>query len=186
MNIMKKILLGKREMKKPILIATLGFPGSGKTYFSERLAKRKNFLHLNSDKVRLTLFKDPQYTVGEHLLLAKIMDLMAEEVLKASRSVIYDVNFNKRAHRLRLQKLAKRAGAKYVLVWLKTDIKKAESRILKRVKRKTKTNLYRPINLDILHKMRKELEEPVKDERYILIDGHSSFRKQLSQFHSKL
>jgi uncharacterized protein len=82
-------------MKKPLLIATLGYPGSGKTYFSERLSKKKHFFHLNSDRIRLAIFDKPQYKPEEHRIVFRLMDSLAQDLLRQGVSVVYDANFNK-------------------------------------------------------------------------------------------
>lgn len=173
--------------QRPYLIATIGFPGSGKTYFSENLSKAEGFIHLNADRERLELFSPPQYTVDEHQALSKEMDKMAEGYLCDGKSVIYDVNFNKRVHRTRIEELARRTGAEYRLVHIVTSPDIALERLLIRGKDgKQDPELYRPINLDIFHKMKDELEYPDDTEEVIRIDGEGSFDLQYMQLKESL
>lgn len=174
----------KYKFNKPLLIATFGYPGSGKTYFSERLAKEANFFHLAVDKIRLAMFEKPKYTKEEHKAVFQFMDSLAEELLKKGISVIYDANFNFRKNRIEMQKLARRAKATYRLVWVKTNEKKALKRLGQRAKLKNlkRKKLYRPIDIKIFRKLQNEMEIPVKTEPVIHIDGHTNFLKQLEQF----
>lgn len=82
-------------MKKLILFATLGFPGSGKTFFSARFAKDFKIFHLNSDRVRSEIFPKPNYTAEENTAVFRTMDFIAEELLRIGISVIYDANIHK-------------------------------------------------------------------------------------------
>ncbi len=174
-------------MPRPILIATMGYPGSGKTHFSEKLAEQEGFVHLNADRERLRLFKKPQYTKKEHLALSVAMDRVAEELLLQGKSVIYDVNFSRRIHRERVQAIAERANAEYRLVHLVTSEPVALERLKVRGRNTEQDpELYRPIDLQIFHRMKAEVEEPHSSEPVIKIDGESSFEEQLEQFRKSL
>ena len=50
---------------KPAFIAVSGLPGTGKSYFSRKLAERLPFLILESDALRKLLFPSPAYTAQE-------------------------------------------------------------------------------------------------------------------------
>ena len=170
-------------MSRPYLIATLGYPGSGKTYFSEHLARQEGFFHLNADRERLALFKKPQYTSEEHQVLSKAMDRSAEELLKKGISVIYDVNFNRAIQRKRIQGIAERTDAQYRLVHLVTSPSTALERVRTRGRDATEDpELYRPIDSNIFHRMKNEIEEAGVSEPVITINGEASFEKQLTQF----
>jgi predicted kinase len=171
-------------MKKPLLLATFAYPGSGKTYFSERLAKKLAYFHLSSDKIRLAMFRDPKYTPVEHETVFRFMDYLAEELLQHGVSVIYDANFNKRVHRSKLPRVARRTGAKAHLIWIQTSEEVAMKRLEKRAKysSRKKQELYRPITKAIFEQLRDEMERPAKSEKVIKIDGHLSFSKQFEQF----
>lgn len=168
-------------MKKPTLLVTLGFPGSGKTYFSEKLSKERGFFHINSDIIRFTYSKNPTFSKDEHEGVFALMDLITEKLLKSGISVIYDCNTNFRSHRSRIRSIAKRARANYYLVWLQTNIRMAEKRLVKRaaLRGKKKRLLYRPVNLETLHKLKNEMQIPTNKEKFIAIDGHLPFSKQI-------
>ena len=171
-------------MKKPILITTLGFPGSGKTYFAENISKELNFFHLNSDKIRHTMYENPQFTPEETQGVFRLMDQLTKDLLKKGINVIYDANMNFRAHRKRLEMIAKKCGAKHHLVWIQVDVPIAEKRILNRgtIKNKDKKLIYKSLDVAILHKLKGEIEVPTKSEPLIVINGHDTFQKQLQYF----
>ena len=87
--------------KQPLIIKLLGVPGSGKTYFSQHLAPKINAVHLNSDAMRLAIFKsteettriynsDDRSTLNSYVHGA--LEYVAEQVLSNRTSVIYDAN----------------------------------------------------------------------------------------------
>ena len=171
-------------MKKPLLIATLGYPGSGKTYFSERLAKEYNLFHLNSDRIRFELFPNPTFKPEEHRVVFGFMDYLAEELLKLGVSVVCDANTNKRTHRNKFFRLAKKRNARYVLVHISTPVELAEKRLIQRKKitSKEKQKFYRSIDVSVLHLLKKEIELPSLSEPVITIDGKKNFTEQLQEF----
>ena len=171
-------------MKKPLLIATLGYPGSGKTYFSERLAKEYRFFHLNSDKIRLEIFPNPTFTLAEHEVVFRFIHYLIEELLGLGVSVICDANSNKKFHRNTFVKQAKKYGARYVLVHINTPVEVAEKRLIKRrnIKHPEKKKYYRPLDLSVLHEMRKEIEYPDHTETVLEIDGRKPYSLQAAVF----
>ncbi len=175
-------------MKKPTLFATLGFPGSGKTYFSERFAKEFKLFHLNSDRLRLDMIENPKYTSQEHRQVFTVMDYITDHLLAAGISVIYDANSTKRAYRNRLRKIARINKANYLLIHIKTPVATAEKRLEKRklIKSSAKQKYYRPIEKEVLHGIRKETEEPLPTEPHVVIDGLKRYKDQITLVKSVL
>ena len=171
------------KLDKLVLFSTLGFPGSGKTYFAKKFAKELNVFHLNSDRVRLEIFPNAKYTPEEHLVIFRVMDFIAEELLNHGVSVIYDANSTKRVYRDRLRKIAKQAGAKYVLLWFQTPVEIALKRIQKRTGFKTERmkKYHRPTNESVLHHIRGEEEAPSNTEFHIVVDGKKLYKTQVNE-----
>src|SRR3989344_8433456 len=150
-------------MHKPILFTTLGFPGSGKTYFARRFAKDIVAFHLSSDIVRNQLFPKPRFTSKENRMVFGMMDYIAEELRRCGVSVVCDANFNKRAYRKRLRRIAKKCGARYLLLRFQTPIATALKRLGYRRALKAAHVLkhHRPIPDNVLFLMKKKIEEPM-------------------------
>ena len=165
-----------RQQKKAILLATLGFPGSGKTFFSRRFAKERGFFHLNSDRVRGEIFSTPVYNKKENDAVFRAMDYIAEELLSRGVSVIYDANSTRRAYRRDLQRLARKQQAGYLLLWFRTPVNVAIKRIKKRneLKRELLKKYHQPIDLAVLFRIRRHIEEP-KAEPYLALDGTAPY-----------
>lgn len=168
----------EKKRKKPILFATLGYPGSGKTFFSRRFAKDFNLFHLNSDRLRLEMFSNPKYTIAENASVFRTMDFIADELLQRGISVIYDANSTKRIYRKRLQQIAKKRKAKYILLWFKTPVTTALKRIKKRSELRSELmkKYHKAIDDSVLFRIKSEEEEP-RREPHIIIEAES-FNKQ--------
>lgn len=165
---------------KPILFATLGYPGSGKTYFSRKFAKDFHILHLNSDRVRKSMFKKPKYNWYENQLVFSVMDAIMEEALAAGVSVIYDANSTLREYRKRMQKTVKKHGASFFLLWFKTTIATAKKRLGTRKRCTTKScSMYHPpIPREVFERLRTQIQEPTIREPHIILNGADTYAKQ--------
>jgi len=166
--------------KTPILFATLGFPGSGKTYFSRKFAKEFHILHLNSDRIRKALFPKPKYTQWEHDIVFPLMDMLAEEALGSGISVIFDANSTRRIYRRHMQKMAKKLGASFFLLKFQIPISIAKERLgtRKRCTRKVCQDYHPPVPAEVFERLRKTIEEPTAKEPTIFITGTDTYAKQ--------
>ncbi len=154
---------------KPTLIATLGLPGSGKSYFAERLAKDLHFAHLRSDEIRLQINPKPTYTNEEHKVVFGLMDFLTLKLLSTGVSVIYDANVNKHIHRQNLRGIAGEQDAKFVLIYIDTPLEIAIKR--------AKTREFHPIDQDVVESLHKEMEYMPEEEK-VTINGLESYEKQ--------
>ncbi|MBI5220709.1 MAG: ATP-binding protein [Candidatus Liptonbacteria bacterium] len=173
---------------KPILISTLGFPGSGKTHFARRFAKDCGFFHLSSDRLRLEMFPEPTFRPKEQAAVFRTMDYICEELLRRGISVIYDSNCNRREHRRRLKNIARRCGARYLLLWFCSPVPLALRRLQDRkgVEAPHLLKYYRPVPARVLFSQKEEIEEP-RREKHVKLDSSRSYQRQkeevLNYFH---
>ena len=118
----------------PAFIVVSGLPGSGKSYFCRRLAKRlfslsppslaspsanpssPSFPILESDAMRRSLFSTPDYSRGESDRLFQACYTLIEELLGKGIPLILDSTNLIERHRERLYHIADRAGARLILV----------------------------------------------------------------------
>src|SRR5690606_2890802 len=82
-----------------MIVIVLGLPGSGKSYFAERLAKMKNAVYINSDRLRKELFpkrtySDLEKTTVYDAMLKKMVEAKAEK-----KHVVLDATFHKKETR---------------------------------------------------------------------------------------
>ncbi len=101
---------------KPSLIIISGLPGTGKSYFSARLAEKLPAKVLQSDSLRKTLFPKPTYNAAESAHLFKLIHLVIEKLLKKGISIILDATNLSEHHRERLYSIAERLDSKLILV----------------------------------------------------------------------
>lgn len=76
-----------------MIILVAGLPGSGKSYFAERLAERLDAVYINSDRVRIALQATGKYSTADKLLVYKEMLLQATRALEQKSRVVVDATF---------------------------------------------------------------------------------------------
>jgi len=100
----------------PAFIVVSGLPGTGKSYFSNKLAGRLSLVVLESDALRKTLFPSLSYSLAENSRLFRAIHLLTERLLKRGISVILDATNLSERHRERLYSIAGRLNIKLILV----------------------------------------------------------------------
>ncbi len=76
-----------------MLIIVMGLPGSGKSYFAQRLAERLEATYLGSDSVRKSMNALGRYTQDDKLLVYNQLYTLADEALKKNEPVVVDATF---------------------------------------------------------------------------------------------
>lgn len=183
-----------QPMNKPLLIVFLGFPGSGKTYFSKRLAKRLKAITFNSDALRLSMFGSLETieqirTQDKSRLYNDVfgaMNYASKQAILSGYSVIYDAQMTKRIDRTRIEKLAEETGAIPILVWIKTSPEVAYKRGQER-DASDDSNKYSSDKIKFLVDRFADVTDlPEFTETTIEIDGEIGFDEQFTSFHSQL
>jgi predicted kinase len=100
----------------PVFIIISGLPGTGKSYFSNKLAEKLSIIVLESDALRKILFPSPTYTLEESTRLFQTIHLLLEKLLKKGISVILDATNLSERHRQRLYNITDRLNVKLILV----------------------------------------------------------------------
>ena len=102
----------------PASIVLAGLPGTGKSYFSHRLAEKVPVVILETDALRKTLFSEPTYSPSESGLLFEAVHVLIGWLLKRGVSVILDATNLSERHREVLYRIAGQNGAKLIIVYL--------------------------------------------------------------------
>jgi predicted kinase len=137
----------------PAIIIILGLPGSGKSYFAERLAKRLDADYINSDRLRKELFPERTYSESEK---AKVYDAMFKKMEEASikkKNLVLDATFHKRDSREQFIKHTK-GKIYFIEVW-------AEENIIK--ERLQKSRRYSEADFKI-HELIRQQWEPLEED----------------------
>lgn len=104
---------------RPVLVVISGLPGTGKSYFSKKLAGRWPFLIVESDALRRVLFRLPSFSAEESLRLFAAIHLLVKDYLAQRISIIMDATNLLERHREILYSIAERQGAKLIVVRVK-------------------------------------------------------------------
>ena len=78
-----------------MIIIVFGLPGTGKSYFAEKLSRRLAAKYINSDILRNTLQSRGKYTLIDKLHIYRVMAEKTREALEQGESVIVDATFYK-------------------------------------------------------------------------------------------
>jgi len=116
----------------PALIVVSGLPGSGKSYFSRRLAERLPLPIIESDAMRQILAPKPSYSPSESERLFRACHMLIGDLLRKGISVIFDATNLIENHREQLYRIAERADAKLVLVRVEAPPEVVQQRLERR------------------------------------------------------
>ncbi len=78
-----------------MIIIVFGLPGSGKSYFAERLAKMTGAEYVNSDRLRKQMFSSRKYTEKEKNAVYNAMLAKLKEAVLQEKSILLDATFHK-------------------------------------------------------------------------------------------
>jgi predicted kinase len=134
-----------------MVIVVFGLPGTGKTFFSEKLAERTGAVHLNTDIIRIKMGKKGVYDdQTKNLIYANMLD-QAADYLVNGRDVILDGTFLRKEQRRQIHELAQLKGQAIYFIEILADEKVVEERL--KEKRK-----FSEADLDIYRMLKKEYE----------------------------
>jgi predicted kinase len=102
----------------PVLVLISGLPGTGKSYFSRKLAEQLPSVIVESDALRKTLFPSPVYSAEESQRLFLACHRLIEELLNSGISVILDATNLVEHHREHLYRIAESLKVKLIVVWV--------------------------------------------------------------------
>lgn len=163
----------------------LGYPGAGKTTTAEYIAEITGAIHLNSDRFRLHMLKEPKFTDEEHDFIYNALDYLTELLLKSGVSVIYDANLNRYVHRKDKYEICARANAKAQLIWITTD----EALARKRATERAEGDSRRPFgNMDteMFDRLIRTIEPPREHEPVLVLSGAEISLETLRQRFEKI
>ncbi|HMT55710.1 MAG TPA: ATP-binding protein [Candidatus Saccharibacteria bacterium] len=176
----------KVQTTKPLLVLLYGFPGAGKTHFARNLSENLACAHVHGDKIRYELFEDPQYDRQENGIVTQLMQYMSEEFLSAGINVIYDTNAMRRSTRAQLREMARKKGAKTIVVWFQMDPETAFDRTQKRDRRKADDKYAMAFTNDMFKRYIAHMQHPENTEDYVVVSGRHTYPSQQTSFFKKL
>lgn len=103
---MTEIASPAEAVAEPVIVLVFGLPGSGKSYFAERLSARIGASLVSSDRIRRDLEMLGRYNQKSKAVIYKRMLALMEDKIKAGRSVVLDATFSKEKWRNAFRKRA--------------------------------------------------------------------------------
>jgi len=156
-------------MQQPTLYLFIGAPGSGKTTTAQIIAETTGAVHIWADAERHKLFPHPSHSREESDLLYTKLNIEAEQLLAAGRSVVFDTNFNFYADRHKLDAIAKRHHADTLIIWMTTPTDIARTRSVGTHENRNGYTMH--MTNDQFDAIVAKLEPPREDEKTVQIDG---------------
>jgi hypothetical protein len=101
---------------KPAFIVVSGLPGTGKSYFCNKLVERLPLIILESDVLRKVLFSPPSYSLAESSRLFRATHRLIERLLERGISLVLDATNLSERYRERLYSIADHLDARLILV----------------------------------------------------------------------
>ena len=159
---------------KPHIIIMVGIPGSGKTFFAEQFATTFNAPAVFVDKIRETIYTNPNYSKEQEDATNKTALYCLNEILKSGRTIVFDGSANSRSERDQIAKLSRSAGYEPLFVWVQTDISTAQSRSLK-----AKADRNARMTKELFDIKVSRFTNPNHTEKYVVISGKHAHSSQL-------
>jgi len=143
-----------------MIIIIFGLPGSGKSYFASKLAKKLQARYVNSDVIRNKLFTVKEYTLEEKMKVYNEMIREMKKAIQQNTNIILDATFYKKSIRNKFSEAVKEfeLSILFIEVWTNQKV------IIGRLSRKRQ---YSDADYAI-HLYLKEAFEPMKREHLIL------------------
>jgi len=151
----------------PVLVVVSGLPGTGKSYFSRRLAEKVPLAVLESDALRKVLVASPRHTGKENARLFQAIHAVIDLSLEKGIPVLLDATSLAEAHREPLYRLAERHHAKLMVVVVGAPPEVVRRRLEERQRSSVRQD-HSDADWEVYHRLR-PLQEPVR-RNHIRVD----------------
>jgi len=152
------------------VIIVFGLPGSGKSYFASRLAKKLEARYLNSDEIRMQMLQNRSYSQQEKIKVYDRMKNDMQTALAAGQDVVLDATFYKKKWREPFVQAAK-CPVRFIEIRADDDIVK-ERLAKKRAVSEADYNVHLKV---------KAAFEPLAEPHLVLTSGQDNIDKMLNE-----
>lgn len=142
-----------------MIIIVFGLPGSGKSYFASQLAKTINASYLNSDRIRMDLFKTRTNSEKEKAEVYSAMLSKMKEAVNQNRDLVLDATFHRNETRNSFIKEMEGRGSIFFI-----EVKADENVIRERLKKK---RLYSEADFEV-YKFIQQRWDPMTEPHLLL------------------
>ncbi len=132
-----------------MVIVVFGMPGTGKTFFSEKMAEKTGAVHLNTEIIRIKMGKKSVYDEQvKNTIYANMLDQTAD-YLANGRDVIMDDTFLLQEQRMQIKEIVQNKGHDIHFIEIFANEKVVEERLKKNRKfSEADLELYRNLKLE--------------------------------------
>ena len=163
---------------KPLLLVTIGPPGTGKSFFARRFSEMFNAPLVSFDEIRFELFNDVTFSEDESVIVGRVAGLQLRELLKTRKTIILDGGHNPKVSRFELAKVAKAAGYSILYIWTQIDEDTARRRSLHRNASNEDDQFNRSLTGEEFENHARKFTAPSSFEHYVVISGRHNFPSQ--------
>lgn len=156
-----------------MLVIIFGLPGTGKSFFGEKLSKHLDWEYINSDRIRHALNLRGKYEASDKKKVYEAIFQKAKELLGRNKNIILDATFSDHKQLAEAKELAYNMGKEIKLIEMKAD----EQTIKERISKKRK---YSEAGFDIYEKIKNEFD-PIKEPHLVLDSSNNSVHKLLEK-----
>lgn len=168
-------------MKQTLLIIS-GLPGTGKSYLADKIAGKLCLKVLRTDEIRKELagisreehkyekFKKGIYSKEMNERTYREMFNRTKKFLKEGKSCILDATFSMRKDRKMAEKIAREAGAVFLII----ECICPEEIVIERMKKRIKKGTISDATIGIYQRMKEQFEQIRDDEPHLTVDTSQS------------
>jgi predicted kinase len=166
------------QLSPPLLIITMGLPGSGKSFFARQFADLYSLPRVSEDRIRFELFEKPQFNSDEADIINRMSFYMLEQNMKTERTIICEGNFLTASERKAAEELARVNGYRMLVVWLQTDIETSAQRAAVRDRRNPDSKFAFAVDRSTFSVLKNSLQRPGEKETVVVVSGKHAFKSQ--------
>lgn len=174
------------SLNKPLMLITIGVPGSGKSFFARQFSETFSAPLVSFDRLQHILFAENELNKTQEAILNQITEFEIDELLKAQKTFIVDGGANTKVQRMQLRKKALQAGYDTLLIWTQTDKNTAKYRSMKRSRRKADDRYNNSLSSTEYDRLSKRFTTPQPSESVVVVSGKHTYPTQAKVVLKKL
>ncbi len=156
------------QLSKPHLIAVVGIPGAGKTFFAKQFSDTFSAPYIDQSSLRSMLPDDDTTAV--------MCDYVIDQLCRTKQTILIEGPGATKASRRDVAELAKRHGYQPLFIWVQTEPITAQTRATKGVgPNRQQLMLISDSEFDALSR---EFEPLLPSEKYMVISGKHTYASQ--------
>lgn len=173
-----QIFMKHLQLSPPLLIITMGYPGSGKSFFARQFAELYNLPRVSEDRIRFELFEKPFFNDDEADIIHRISTYMLEQLMQTERTIVCEGSFLTIKERKIMENLAVKNGYRLLVVWLQTDLETSAQRAATRDRRNPDSKYAFEVERSTFNSIKDTLQRPTEKETFVVVSGKHAYKSQ--------